>query len=71
MAQENEPLLLSKADAAEKLGVSIRTIENLIARCELASIPIGRRRMIPLTTLITFVRRRTRLRAEEVEAAAE
>jgi excisionase family DNA binding protein len=54
-----DPLLLSKNEAAKVLGVSVRTIENLLRRCDLPSVPIGRRRMIPVNALTVFVRRRT------------
>jgi len=52
-------LLCSKREAAEALGCSIRTIENLISRKELVSRRVGRRRMIPCAALMKFARRDT------------
>lgn len=46
-----ERLLLSKREAAEALGCSVRTIENMIARKQLASRRLGKRRMIPYAAL--------------------
>jgi excisionase family DNA binding protein len=56
-----DKLLFSKKEAAELLGISLRTVENLITRKELTSRRIGRRRMIPASTLAQFVRRDTPL----------
>jgi excisionase family DNA binding protein len=50
-------LLVSKQDAAAALGVSLRTIENLLAVRELKSVRVGRRRMIPSIELQRFARR--------------
>ena len=54
-----EKLLCSKREAAEALGCSVRTIENLILRKELVSRRVGRRRMIPCAALAQFGRRDT------------
>jgi excisionase family DNA binding protein len=54
-----EKLLVSKREAAEALGCSVRTIENLIARKALVSRRVGRRRMIPCASLMQFARRDT------------
>jgi len=51
-----EPLLLSKRNAASALGISVRTLETLIAVHELKSVRVGRRRMIPRSALERFVR---------------
>jgi excisionase family DNA binding protein len=50
-------LLLSKREAAFALGVSVRTIENLLAAKRLRSVQIGARRLIPLSKLETLARR--------------
>ena len=50
-------LLYSKQDAAQALSVSVRTIDNLIARKELLVRKVGRRTLIPATTLNAFVRK--------------
>jgi excisionase family DNA binding protein len=54
-----EKILCSKREAAEALGCSIRTIENLIARKALVSRRVGRRRMIPCAALVQFAKRDT------------
>lgn len=54
-----EKLLCSKREAAEALGCSVRTIENLIARKALVSRRVGRRRMIVYSALTQFARRDT------------
>jgi excisionase family DNA binding protein len=50
-------LLVTKREAASLLSVSIRTIENFIRRKELVARKIGRRTLIPLTSLESFARR--------------
>ncbi len=47
-------LLVSKRDAAIALGVSIRTVENLIARKHLPKRKLGRRTLIPFSALERF-----------------
>lgn len=54
-----DKLLFSKREAAQILSVSIRTIENLLARKLLASRRVGRRRLIPYTALVQVARRDT------------
>ena len=61
-------ILVSKKEAAVALGVSLRTVENHIARKELHSRRIGRRRLVPLTSLERLARRDVRtLRAVAAE----
>ena len=52
-----ERLLWSKREAAAALGISVRTLEMLIALQELRSVRVGRRRMIPAIELERFARR--------------
>jgi excisionase family DNA binding protein len=54
-----EKLLLSKREAAEALGCSVRTIENMIARKQLASRRLGKRRMIPYAAVTQLAKRDT------------
>jgi len=54
-----QKLLLSKREAAQSLGISVRTLENLVARKLLESRRLGRRRMIPASALAQFARRDT------------
>ena len=50
-------ILVSKRDAALALSLSVRTIENLISRKELVSRRVGRRTLIPVSSLEAFARR--------------
>jgi excisionase family DNA binding protein len=50
-------LACSIAEAARKLGLSARTVATLVARKELSSRKIGRRRVIPICELEEFLRR--------------
>ena len=54
---DQERILMSKREAAAALGLSVRTLESLIAAKELRSVRIGRRRMIPHAELERFARR--------------
>ena len=45
------------AEAARRIGVSARTLATLIARDELPSRKVGRRRIIPVSALEAFVNR--------------
>lgn len=50
-------LAVNVPEAARRLGVSARTIATLVARKELPSRKIGRRRVIPVKALEGFLRR--------------
>jgi excisionase family DNA binding protein len=50
-------ILISKRDAAVALSLSIRTIENLIARKELIARRVGRRTLVVASSLKAFARR--------------
>jgi excisionase family DNA binding protein len=58
-----ETLLSAKREAAHVLGISVRTLETLIALGELKSVRVGRRRLIPRAELERFVRRDHQTRA--------
>jgi excisionase family DNA binding protein len=53
---EVETLLSAKREAAHVLGISVRTLETLIALRELKSVRVGRRRLIPRAELERFIR---------------
>jgi excisionase family DNA binding protein len=49
-----DPLLMSTRDAASRLGVSQRTVERAIAGGRLASVRVGRRRLVPAGAVEQF-----------------
>jgi excisionase family DNA binding protein len=57
-------LLISKREAAATLGVSIRTLENLISLKELPARRIGRRCLIERRALEIFAKRDHKTRPE-------
>jgi len=52
-----DTLLLSKYESAQMLGVSLRTLEYLIARGEITTRRIGKRVLISRTVLEAFASR--------------
>ncbi|MFZ0821402.1 MAG: helix-turn-helix domain-containing protein [Candidatus Acidiferrales bacterium] len=52
----SEPIAVNKLEAAQMLGVSLRTIERLIALKELQVRRLGRRVLILRTSLENFLR---------------
>ena len=50
-------LAVSVPEAARRLGVSARTVTNLIGARELPSRKIGRRRVVLVSSLESFLRR--------------
>jgi excisionase family DNA binding protein len=53
----SEVLAVGIAEAARRLGICPRTVTNLIRAKELVSRKIGRRRVIPVSALQSFLRR--------------
>ena len=49
-----EPFMLSVAEAAEQLGVGTTKVKQLIATGRLASVTIGRRRLVPTASIRAF-----------------
>jgi excisionase family DNA binding protein len=60
----DEPLLISKRTAASMLGLSLRTLENIISVKELPVRRIGRRCLIERQALERFARRDHRTKQE-------
>ncbi len=60
----DQQLLVSKREAAAMLGLSVRTLENLIALRELPARRIGRRCLIERQVLERFARRDHRTQQE-------
>lgn len=50
------PWLVSRAETARLLGISIRTLEKMIARGEIPSRVLGRRRLVPRDFLERFAK---------------
>lgn len=48
-------LLYAIPDAAEKLSVSARVLERLIAAGEVETVKIGRRRLVPAEALADYI----------------
>ena len=57
MQTEVPKVLISKREAALALSLSVRTIENLIARKELTVRRVGRRTLVLASSLAAFARR--------------
>ena len=53
-------------ESADELGVSARTVATLIARGELRSIKIGRRRLVPRQAIEEFVERQMAAQCDSV-----
>jgi excisionase family DNA binding protein len=56
MYQPEGVLAVGISEAARKLGLSARTVANLIKTGELESRKVGRRRLIPLSVLLEFIK---------------
>jgi excisionase family DNA binding protein len=56
MYQSEGVLAVGISEAARKLGLSARTVATLIKTGELESRKVGRRRLIPLSVLLQFIK---------------
>ena len=70
METPSKPLLIDKRSAAMLLSISVRTVENLIARRRLPVRRIGKRVLIPLTALEAFAKGETGRRELKAEVRA-
>jgi excisionase family DNA binding protein len=50
-------LMYSKAETAEMLSISVRTVENLMTNGQLSFRKIGKRVLVPVQALIQFTKR--------------
>lgn len=57
MQRDEAVIAVGLAEAARRLGLSIRTVATLVSRRELPSRKVGRRRIIPVSALQDFIRR--------------
>ena len=55
MQRDETVLAVGVPEAARRLGLSTRTVATLIARRELPSRKVGRRRIIPVAALEIFI----------------
>jgi excisionase family DNA binding protein len=55
MHQDETVLAVGLAEAARRLGLSLRTVATLVLRHEIPSRKVGRRRIIPVLALEAFV----------------
>ena len=53
----NGRLLYDIPDAADQLSVSARVLAKLIAEGEVASVKLGRRRLVPHDALVDYIER--------------
>ena len=53
---EPHPLLISRQEAARLMGISLRTLEKLIAAGDVPSRVLRRRRLIPREFLVTLAK---------------
>jgi excisionase family DNA binding protein len=56
-SEVNRPVALSKTQAAQALGVSVRTIDNCIAQQKIRVLRIGRRVLIPMNSIEAALKR--------------
>ena len=52
----NEPILISRREASKLLGISLRTLDYLIAGKEISCRRIGRRTLLSVASLRAFAR---------------
>jgi excisionase family DNA binding protein len=65
MRETESVLAVGMAEAGRRVGLSARTIADLVARNELPSRKVGRRRLIAVCDLETFVRDTRRIPSGE------
>jgi excisionase family DNA binding protein len=56
-SEVNPPVALSKTQAAQALGVSVRTIDNCIAQQKIRVLRIGRRVLVPMNSIEAALKR--------------
>jgi excisionase family DNA binding protein len=56
-SEVNRPVALSKTQAAQALGVSVRTIDNCIAQQKIRVLRIGRRVLVPMNSIEAALKR--------------
>jgi len=56
MHRDETILAVPMCEAARRLGLSQRTVANLVSQHQLASLKVGRRRIIPVLELEAFIK---------------
>lgn len=56
-APDDASILISRADAARRLDVSIYTVSRLLRERELEGVAVRRRRMVSVSSLLAYVER--------------
>lgn len=56
----NRPLVHGRLAGAARLGVSLRTFDELLATKQIKSLRVGRRRMVSEESLVEFIKRQER-----------
>lgn len=52
------PLLHRRINAAQRLGISVRLLDSLLAERVLKSVKVGRRRLVSESAIEEFIRKR-------------
>lgn len=59
-ANDSKPLLHGRQVAALRLGISLRSLDELLATRQLASVKIGKRRLVSEDAILKFISRAER-----------
>jgi excisionase family DNA binding protein len=51
-----KPLLYGRLQGAQRLGISLRTFDELLAKKQLRSVKIGKRRLVSEQAILDFIR---------------
>jgi excisionase family DNA binding protein len=55
------PLLHRRTSAAQRLGISVRLLDSLLAERALRSLKVGRRRLVSEESIQDYIRKREKL----------
>jgi excisionase family DNA binding protein len=54
---QTKPLLYGRMQGAQRLGISLRTFDELLATKQLRSVKIGKRRLVSEEAILDFIKR--------------
>ncbi len=66
-SSQTDPLLLSVDQAAQRLSIGRSLMYTLVMRGAIASVKVGRRRLVARDAILAFIRRLEAEQAEEVD----